>query len=129
MHIPVLGYLFSHKSLTDQRTSIVVFLTPTILNPESGVATHEPSLLPKVSSLPRAIERRERASELDKDNDRPTASSQPNRQGDPADGSFLAKISASAHDNEGRDPNPEVDKDNDRVDAPAALDRLDDSHE
>jgi pilus assembly protein CpaC len=32
MHIPVLGYLFSHKAQTNQRTSIVVFVTPTILD-------------------------------------------------------------------------------------------------
>ena len=31
MHIPLLGYLFSHKAQTVQRTSIVVFVTPTIL--------------------------------------------------------------------------------------------------
>jgi len=32
MHIPLLGYLFSHKAQTNQRTSIVVFVTPTVLN-------------------------------------------------------------------------------------------------
>ena len=30
--IPLLGYLFSHKVLTNRRTSIVVFVTPTLLS-------------------------------------------------------------------------------------------------
>lgn len=33
-HIPLLGYLFSHKVETHRRTSIVVFVTPTVLNLE-----------------------------------------------------------------------------------------------
>lgn len=41
MHIPILGYLFSHKALTNQRTSIVVFVTPTILDsPKTTTAFH-----------------------------------------------------------------------------------------
>jgi len=31
MHIPLLGYLFSYRTLVNSRTSIVVFVTPTIL--------------------------------------------------------------------------------------------------
>lgn len=31
MHIPLLGYLFSHKTQINKRTSIVVFVTPVIL--------------------------------------------------------------------------------------------------
>jgi len=42
MHIPLLGYLFSHKSLTNQRTSIVVFVTPTVLNDENSKSAPAP---------------------------------------------------------------------------------------
>jgi len=43
MHIPLLGYLFSHKALTNQRTSIVVFVTPTILEaPKTTTAFSHP---------------------------------------------------------------------------------------
>jgi pilus assembly protein CpaC len=42
MSIPLLGYLFSHKSRSNRRTSIVVFVTPTIL--EGGTANVHPSL-------------------------------------------------------------------------------------
>jgi Flp pilus assembly secretin CpaC len=39
MNIPLLGYLFSHKALTIQKTSIVVFVTPTILeSPDTATA-------------------------------------------------------------------------------------------
>jgi len=43
MRIPILGYLFSHKAQTKSRTSIVVFVTPTILeSPKTAtVATHK----------------------------------------------------------------------------------------
>jgi pilus assembly protein CpaC len=41
MHIPILGYLFSHKVTSNRRTSIVVFVTPIIL--EGGKSLVEPS--------------------------------------------------------------------------------------
>jgi Flp pilus assembly secretin CpaC len=40
MHIPVLGALFRHKTQSSQRTSIVVFITPTLL--ESDTLTSSP---------------------------------------------------------------------------------------
>jgi Flp pilus assembly secretin CpaC len=48
MEIPVLGRLFSHKAQTTQRTSIVVFVTPTILEAPTGTIVAQlplPSLL------------------------------------------------------------------------------------
>jgi len=36
MHIPLLGYLFSHRTQTNNRTSIVVFVTPTVLEDAAG---------------------------------------------------------------------------------------------
>ncbi len=39
MHIPVLGYLFSHKSQTNRRTSIVVFVTPTLIEGSKTAAS------------------------------------------------------------------------------------------
>ena len=41
MHIPVLKYLFSHKVRSIRKTSIVVFVTPTIIEaPKAPVASH-----------------------------------------------------------------------------------------
>jgi pilus assembly protein CpaC len=43
MNIPLLGYLFSHKALTNQRTSIVVFVTPTVLESGKSATALKPS--------------------------------------------------------------------------------------
>jgi len=37
-HIPLLGLLFSHKVVTHRHTSIVVFVTPTVLEGDQGIA-------------------------------------------------------------------------------------------
>ena len=43
MHIPVIKYLFSHKVRTSRKTSIVVFVTPTILEaPKAPAALGHP---------------------------------------------------------------------------------------
>lgn len=42
MHIPLLGYLFSYRTLTNSRTSIVIFVTPTLLASGSNKTVHEP---------------------------------------------------------------------------------------
>ena len=47
MHIPVLRYLFSHEVATRERTSIVVFVTPIVLEPtELRPSTPAPSIMP-----------------------------------------------------------------------------------
>ncbi|HVO33458.1 MAG TPA: type II and III secretion system protein [Elusimicrobiota bacterium] len=53
MHIPLLGYLFSHKTEIRKKTSIVVFVTPAVLSNASVAAAGDgtPSSLP-----PQAIE-------------------------------------------------------------------------
>jgi pilus assembly protein CpaC len=44
MHIPVLKYLFSHKVISRRKTSVVVFVTPTIIEaPKAPVAFHPAS--------------------------------------------------------------------------------------
>ncbi len=45
MHIPLLGYLFSHRLSTNRRTSIVVFVTPTLLSGFDPAALSSPGPL------------------------------------------------------------------------------------
>jgi len=54
MHIPVLGYLFSHKTQTNRRTSIVVFVTPTV------IADAQPTIGPAVSQADDLLQIEER---------------------------------------------------------------------
>jgi len=52
MHIPLLGALFRHKVETNRRTSIVVFVTPTVLDAGHGIGPA--SAAPASSLLPGA---------------------------------------------------------------------------
>jgi pilus assembly protein CpaC len=53
MQIPVLGYLFSHKAESNTRTSIIVFVTPIILEPSDwNSAPPLPALVPPPAARP-----------------------------------------------------------------------------
>jgi type II secretory pathway component GspD/PulD (secretin) len=52
MHIPLLGRLFSHKVQDNQRTSIVVFVTPTVLEPASAAIVPFQPLMPPALAAP-----------------------------------------------------------------------------
>jgi pilus assembly protein CpaC len=42
MHIPLLKYLFSHKVVSRRKTSVVVFVTPTIIEPPKAPIAYKP---------------------------------------------------------------------------------------
>jgi pilus assembly protein CpaC len=52
MHIPLLRYLFSHKTYVNRRTSIVIFVTPTILSPDAVAPRKAMSDPPEDDGLP-----------------------------------------------------------------------------
>lgn len=47
MHVPILKYLFSRKAMINRKTSIIVFITPTLL--EAGIDTPQAAVSPAAS--------------------------------------------------------------------------------
>lgn len=54
--IPILGYLFRNTSETDNRTELLLFITPRIINRDAAIASSTGSFIPPVSASDKAAE-------------------------------------------------------------------------